>query len=1316
MKVWTRRLLITALAVAIVAAGAIVLLRSPTREPELEAPEITTMDGDEGPEPTREPVDTSKNNTVVDTPAAPATSSLRSETYVVRPGDTLYSIAETAYIGIDGTSEQQWLAIYDYNARNDLINPGHDPIRRINDRFVVRISVGQVLLIPFYPDGFPPAEEILARYRIVDDASPGTEPRQTIATPSTERVSPLALERTLYGTGPQLTRAEDMTTEPVFVPPPIDIALPFENPPAIGTRQRVPMEEAEPTPREPAPTPPAGVVAPDEERPPSPPVADETPPPLPTIALTSPAPASFFGDTLLIEGSVEANADGLESLVVYFEGNDTEPEEIYLDSTTDRFRYFFSTIGVTGHQVLVIEARNDRGGEASVSIPVYDGNTPPEITLTRPDSEYGYGAFLEIAGRAVDPTVDAGQPQGVAAIEYELLPADFALRQDPVEGEIIPSADGLFSVVLPTEQLNGVQLVTITPRGVNGAEGEYVFEIAPANTAIPRVDASAGNGRVTVDWTPLPGERRYSIWYTEATPDAVSSTDQPLPDLWGIPAAIEVADVSPPFRLTGLENERRYRIQIVGSAPNARRDFDPRTPDVWSEIVENVPLEGTELTPTAENDFDAIALRWQKIDAIDRYAIWRRDSATGEYQPVATTTEPQYRDQSVRYGVRYSYRIAADLPGAVLSRAVAGQAASVPQEAVTEIAQTSDGAVTSVAVAGAYVAFADTGGVAILDIWDAPPVIRRGRLDQLARITKLASWDRYLFGVDDSGRIRVIDADDPAMPRLLYTSDRLGAIDIAVVPTEADPLVIVAGGSRGLGIYRFTQSPVALQPLRNDPGMRGEIVSAIRDPANGSLVRAAAVNGNRVELFSLNAAGTVQSTGDVELSTVTDLDLIAPADGSSLLLATTSSDLAIVAPQSGNDATIIGRTAITGATAVRGASYEDGSIFGYVGTRDNGLTVFDLSDPATPIQFARTHEQRSINELTLHRAITGEITVVAATDQGTAIYEAHTIGRSRSVATIVTPGRAESIRIAETPSGSMAVIADTGGAAVHPVAEALRLRTGEAEPAQYFSIPGTAQSSAAVSGVDILTVNGRPLLLIADRARGLSVFDLGRGDSAPPVSTLTADIEPIDLIINRDGNALVYLLDERWGLIVVDLSVPEQPRQRGSARLEEPRGFVRLGDRIYVADADDGIVTIDISNPDLPRQIERLSLPGARAIDLRTRLEGTTIGLVATPSGAVVLTSSAGSEALQLRGEYSSLFIESVAIGDRYALVSEGVMGLSVLDLSNPDRPRRISSSDINYASRSVAVDDWALVTDGTDLQIVEIIVPPWLSYATETR
>jgi hypothetical protein len=123
------------------------------------------------------------------------------------------------------------------------------------------------------------------------------------------------------------------------------------------------------------------------------------------------------------------------------------------------------------------------------------------------------------------------------------------------------------------------------------------------------------------------------------------------------------------------------------------------------------------------------------------------------------------------------------------------------------------------------------------------------------------------------------------------------------------------------------------------------------------------------------------------------------------------------------------------------------------------------------------------------------------------------------------------------------------------------------------------------------------------------------------------------------------------------------------------------------------------------------------------------VAIVALTDRFVVLTSdaagdtaagdpagTAGSLRLVRRGEYLSRFAESVQVDDEYALLGEGILGLNILDLSDPDRPRRISGSDLPYATSVAREGEYVLATDGTDLQVVEILIPPWLEYATSNR
>ena len=1357
---WITLFLVTA---GFLTVGLLVFLRNPPREPDTTSDDVAIEQEAEPepepeplPEPTREEPAREADLEDGQEPAANAAApEIRVERYVVKSGDSLSQIAREAYSDEERARGAHWLTIYVYSADNGILDPASTPIVSKADRYSVNLDAGQELLIPFYPGDFPFQESILARFGVNEEAEIRATGGDEAEIPRLEGWSaPAAARRWLRLAGrlgeaspePEDDRpveprgSEPAGAEPGTIAPPVESGLsvpaaregteppePAQEPswsrqePAAAERQSSQVVQALELPR----------AASEPQRPRTPQAARREPEPLqretvqlepppefqqpepvaaipPAISLSAPARGNFYGETLLIEGQVQASRGveiardqrALEELVVYFDGRREEADAVYWDVTSGSFRALLQTAELTGLQTVVVEARNDAGERTSVRVPVYDGNTPPSISLTSPDTEYGYGAFLEIAGRAVDATEDLGQPRGVERIRYEIQPADFAIVQDLVEGEIRPRRDGSFEAVIPTEQFKGTQLVVLTARGVNGAEGEISFELSKANTAIPRITATGGNRAVTLDWSPLPGAREYRVYYRSATTPRPGADTDEEPRLWEESGITEIEVATPPYTVRGLDNRVRYEFQVVTGR---------RGREAWSEVVENVPLTGRELSVSATNDFDAIALRWRPLPSISRYAVWRKGDNEAEYLSVATVEGSEYRDETVRYGIRYAYRIAPDIAGAVMSPAVYGLAASVPQEAITSSALAERPGPSALTVAGEYVVVSDREGFALLDIWNLPTVTRRGELSRVGQMRAMDSWDRYVLGAETTGRVRVIDTGDSNNPRVVYSSGDLDAQDLAVVPTSSRVLVFLARNRRGLEVSALEESPVSLRELGADRRRESLLLSTLAAPEEPDLIHLASASPDAINLYSVRPDGVPRLQGSLSQREVTDLHLIADASGAPLLLATTGSEFLVIDPLP--RPRVRSRVPIVGASAVRGVAYHDGSLFGYVGSSSNGVTVFDLSDPEEPIQFAVAGERRAVAALALHYEMTGEVTVVAATDQGTAFYEAHTVGRSRTVATVVTPGRARQVRLADSRRGPMVLVADTSGVAAMGARNAVRLRESAAEPERYISV------GSDVTGVDAIVDGGRTLLFAADREEGLFLYDLDR--PRQPLAHLSADLMPLDVLAEgrADGTLLAYVLDERWGLVIVDVTDPETPIQRSATRVVDPRGFCRVGDRLYLADAGSGIVIVDVSNTTLPETVRTVDLPGARDIHLHQKRDGSVIGLAVTSNGLVVLSSEgAHPEELALRGTYQTQFAERVYVDEEYALVNEGVLGLNVLDLSNPDRPRRVSGSDLTYASGATRFDSYAFAVDGSDLQILEILVPPWLEGSTSRR
>ncbi|MFW6329541.1 MAG: hypothetical protein ACOC28_05550 [Alkalispirochaetaceae bacterium] len=1242
------------------------------------------------------------------------------EPYTVQDGDSLSAIARSVYTAEERARGADWPTIYAYSADHRILDPLTTPIVAEADRYNVRLQVGQQLLIPLYPGEYPSGRAILARFRTEEEEvateDSEMEPSSTDPQRYEEWSADAAARRwlNLAGRSGVVTPAPDQPPAPeqprAPAPPPrepvVQPQVAQESRPEAPPTEEAPQpaasarETMQPVPRRPEPEQPD----PRAGEPSQPEPVEAIPP---GIALTEPRRGSFYGETLLIEGRVQASRGvsigrdrrALEELIVYFEGSREEADAVYWDVTNGSFRALLQTGELTGSRTVVVEARNDAGKSASIRVPLYDGNTPPSLSLTSPDTEYGYGAFLEIAGRAVDETEELGQPRGVELIRYQIQPADFAVIQDPVEGEIRPRRDGSFETVIPTDEFKGTQLVVLSARGVNGAERALSFELQKANTAIPRISATGGNRQVTLDWSPLPGVRDYRVYYRlRREAGRRAETDREL-RLWEEPGATEIAEATPPYRVRGLDNSVRYQFQILTGRPGR---------EAWSEVVENVPLSGRELNVSAANDFDAISLSWSPLPSVIRYAVWRKADNEAEYTSVATVEGDGFRDGTVRYGIRYAYRVAPDMPGAVMSPPVYGVAASVPQEAITASALSEGREPSAIALSGEYVVVSNQEGVALLDTWNLSAVTHRGELRRMTQMRAMDSWDRYVIGADETGRVRVIDTNDSSRPRLVHSTGALGVSDVAVVPTSSRVLVFLARNRQGLEVRALEETPTSLRALGRERRRESRLLSALAAAGSPDLVYLASAGDGGVAFYTVRPDGTSRLQGTLPEGEVTDLHLIADSDSSPLLLASTERELLVIRPLPRPE--VVSRVPIANASAVRGIAYIDGSRFAYVGG-SNGVTVFDLSNLEEPIQFAVTGDGQAVGALALQERMTGEVTVVAATSEGTAFYEAHTVGRSRTVATVVTPGDARRIRLTQLRREPTILVADRIGVAVVSARHAAALRESEADPESYITV------GSDVLGADALMVGGRNLLFVADREEGLFLYDLDR--PRQPLAHLSADLMPLDVVAEArsDGTLLAHVLDERWGLVIVDVTSPETPIQQSATRVAEPRSICRIGERLYLADARVGIVVVDVSNTILPETVRTIELPGVRDIHLHQKRDGSTIGLAVTREGVIVLNSEPGRpDELSLRGTYQTQFAERVYVDEEYALVNEGVLGLNVLDLSNPDRPRRVSGSDLTYASGATRFDSYAFAVDGSDLQIVEILVPPWLEKATSRR
>ncbi|NJL73127.1 MAG: hypothetical protein HC888_17070 [Candidatus Competibacteraceae bacterium] len=72
-------------------------------------------------------------------------------------------------------------------------------------------------------------------------------------------------------------------------------------------------------------------------------------------------------------------------------------------------------------------------------------------------------------------------------------------------------------------------------------------------------------------------------------------------------------------------------------------------------------------------------------------------------------------------------------------------------------------------------------------------------------------------------------------------------------------------------------------------------------------------------------------------------------------------------------------------------------------------------------------------------------------------------------------------------------------------------------------------------------------------------------------------------------------------------------------------------------------------------------------------------------------------------------FIEALATDGTYLYVAQGVYGVKVIDPWAKRGPRLVSHCDDIYAVDLLIREGRAYVASGTDIKIVDLMIPPWL-------
>jgi len=801
--------------------------------------------------------------------------------------------------------------------------------------------------------------------------------------------------------------------------------------------------------------------------------------------------------------------------------------------------------------------------------------------------------------------IDTSSPEGPPGAVESL---SYEVLGTALGGEVPIAGDGGFTFGFPALGLSGTLTVRLTALDWNGNRSVSTLTLLKGASDIPLLGAVVSNKSVTLSWDPVAMAQSYVIHYTGNGTPPSSSYGMSLP-------------ATSPQRVDGLRNGAAHMFQLEAVSSQGP------SYDAWSAYLEAIPVSPATLKPRVRGEYGRIRVSWPVIPGTDRFEVWRSTSQSGVFSNISgLVTGNRYWDYTARPGIDYFYRV--QPYGAI----------SLPSHA--------DGGRTSPFTKERVLSLYNTPGYAYAIATD-------GETSYIA----------------DETSVIAIDTADPASPFLLGSLPTPGGDHCQLA--ARDGLVVLADGSRGLALYDFSDpaapAVVSTLPFSDDGGAYG--VALVADCA-------------------------YVSTG---LGTVKVVDLSDPAAPTTVFTLPTANaiDIAMSGTRAfvldGQVLRIYGASDPRSPTAAGSVDIGD-SVFSlavcgdhaYVASWEFDLVIVDVSDPAAPaIATTYTHDRRL------------EGTRMAI--EGNALYIGHGSGSAIVKLDISNPLAPAKLAEYESWDGINGFTVLDG--AVRLAESELGMETvvfGEptAIPGLLLDTPGTAQH-VRISGDHAL---------VADRGSGLCIVDISQ--PAAPVIEGTLWFSGAAFYALDLGGTYAYIVNGYEELLVVDWNLPGAPVLRGRCPLSNPQYVFVHGDYAYVADDYNGLTVVDISDPDNP-------------FPLGTYItQGSASRVAAQDRYAFVLDYDTGLFILDIGNPVAikKVWQDSTAQGtfvhaedDRLFVGYDGGR-MDIWDIGDPSLPVKVGSWDDPAYSRIqdlAVVGDYAFLADQMlGLQILDISDP----------
>lgn len=181
-----------------------------------------------------------------------------------------------------------------------------------------------------------------------------------------------------------------------------------------------------------------------------------------------------------------------------------------------------------------------------------------------------------------------------------------------------------------------------------------------------------------------------------------------------------------------------------------------------------------------------------------------------------------------------------------------------------------------------------------------------------------------------------------------------------------------------------------------------------------------------------------------------------------------------------------------------------------------------------------------------------------------------------------------------------------------------------------------------------------------------------------------------------------YVTKGSSGIDVIDISNPARPNVIDSAHIPGKFNGINVsGNYAYVADYDSGLMVVDISNPLKPGIVGSTRTP-SDAFDVKVSWNH---AYVSDYAGLEIIDISDPLKPHLTGSVDTPAWIQGVYISGNYAYLAEGVKGLEVIDLNNPDGP--IGSARTSDARDVYVSGNYAYVADyDAGLKIINVSDP----------